>query len=827
MRRLVVLVLLLLVAALPALGQTVRVHTLPPAAQVMDTPVWTGRTSDGRIKTLVASDASAGTTLRLLDLGDDGSERRVVRVVSGVLNTSPLHVRVVNDTLHFTKRSEACTLALRSGIVSCRQGSYPIQDFEWARSGVGWATVQIDRFYSLAQVRAEANERLAYEMVQANAPARFAAFASGGVVYTADQLYTSPHADALYLRDASAAPTDTLRLTGQQVQVRDLIQHGPDVAVVYEADTLHLGQTRRALRIAYLTDRGELRPYHEVARFAAGETLDVRFQTEGPDTVAAFYHVPGRTYDGSRASCSIYAWYGHRTQGPARPTTDLREAEANVLARTKPCAANGGGVRLPDGRFVLATSRPAPNGDVDATVVRFLKTGFEDFRLADAVVPDAGRTGWPVLLSQDGETVVTGAGPHYNPTATAFAPLGATGIPEPWRYDYDLSTQHIPALAVRSGDGGLVVASVHQTGFAQRRWRFQRYRPDFTRDTSWGGLGGPLTLAGGVDVLGVVPGDSLQALVAAAPRDYPGLPPFAVGRAVWDVSASDSARVQKLSIQQPYVILDDRNENTVLAGFPIRRYRLNGTSTPDRYRAPEKTVADGGDGRALFPGPQRTVYAYTPYDAHAPLQRLLPDSTRDAAFEAAAAPVLGQVPVRKLLVHPEGHLTLVLVSGVLVQLNADGTRRADFAPTALPNRFIVHALAVRANGQLVLSGTVPRSGSEAGDAEVLAPTIVVVDPVHATSTESPAWNPETAFSAHPQPMRGAATVRFAARTDGPARLELFDLLGRRIATLHDAPMRTGEALALPLDASGLAPGAYVLRLVDDAGTRSLLVRKTP
>ena len=67
------------------------------------------------------------------------------------------------------------------------------------------------------------------------------------------------------------------------------------------------------------------------------------------------------------------------------------------------------------------------------------------------------------------------------------------------------------------------------------------------------------------------------------------------------------------------------------------------------------------------------------------------------------------------------------------------------------------------------------------------------------------------------PLRGAATVRFETGAAGPARLEAFDLLGRRVALLADGVVSGAEQTAT-LDAAGLAPGVYVLRLTAGAGT---------
>ncbi len=71
------------------------------------------------------------------------------------------------------------------------------------------------------------------------------------------------------------------------------------------------------------------------------------------------------------------------------------------------------------------------------------------------------------------------------------------------------------------------------------------------------------------------------------------------------------------------------------------------------------------------------------------------------------------------------------------------------------------------------------------------------------------------------PVRGRAAVQFTVGTAGPVDLALFDVLGRRVATLADGPARSEQTATL--DASGLAAGVYVLRLRADGGTLSRTV----
>jgi len=101
-----------------------------------------------------------------------------------------------------------------------------------------------------------------------------------------------------------------------------------------------------------------------------------------------------------------------------------------------------------------------------------------------------------------------------------------------------------------------------------------------------------------------------------------------------------------------------------------------------------------------------------------------------------------------------------------------------------------------------------------------------------TTDVSPATRATFTLDApRPHPVRGSCSIHFEVARDGIARLGLFDLAGRRVATLHDGPALAGpHEVSLSVDgagARGLANGLYLLRL--EAGgrvaTRRLLVAR--
>ncbi|MBC8146235.1 MAG: T9SS type A sorting domain-containing protein [bacterium] len=61
----------------------------------------------------------------------------------------------------------------------------------------------------------------------------------------------------------------------------------------------------------------------------------------------------------------------------------------------------------------------------------------------------------------------------------------------------------------------------------------------------------------------------------------------------------------------------------------------------------------------------------------------------------------------------------------------------------------------------------------------------------------------------PDPVRGQAFIEFRTLEEGSTRLDLFDALGRRVATMVDEVLTPGEHVAT-LDVDHLAHGVYLL-----------------
>ncbi len=66
--------------------------------------------------------------------------------------------------------------------------------------------------------------------------------------------------------------------------------------------------------------------------------------------------------------------------------------------------------------------------------------------------------------------------------------------------------------------------------------------------------------------------------------------------------------------------------------------------------------------------------------------------------------------------------------------------------------------------------------------------------------------------AYPNPFNPQASLRFAVREEQRVRVEMFDVLGRRVMLLHDATVPANQTQTIRIDGSGLPSGFYVLRI---------------
>ena len=70
---------------------------------------------------------------------------------------------------------------------------------------------------------------------------------------------------------------------------------------------------------------------------------------------------------------------------------------------------------------------------------------------------------------------------------------------------------------------------------------------------------------------------------------------------------------------------------------------------------------------------------------------------------------------------------------------------------------------------------------------------------------------DLAVAAYPNPSAGRAQVSVQSERAARLRIDVYDTLGRRVATLHDGPIAAGGGVTVPLGGEAWAPGRYVVR----------------
>ena len=79
---------------------------------------------------------------------------------------------------------------------------------------------------------------------------------------------------------------------------------------------------------------------------------------------------------------------------------------------------------------------------------------------------------------------------------------------------------------------------------------------------------------------------------------------------------------------------------------------------------------------------------------------------------------------------------------------------------------------------------------------------------------------------YPNPFNPVTDIKFSLPNPSDVRLEVFNIVGQKVATLVDGPLEAGQH-TVPWNASGLASGIYLYRLEagDHTDTRKMLLLK--
>jgi alpha-tubulin suppressor-like RCC1 family protein len=106
-------------------------------------------------------------------------------------------------------------------------------------------------------------------------------------------------------------------------------------------------------------------------------------------------------------------------------------------------------------------------------------------------------------------------------------------------------------------------------------------------------------------------------------------------------------------------------------------------------------------------------------------------------------------------------------------------------------------------------------------------SLALVDDGSGVSTEPEDTGRALALSieaVYPNPSRGAVTVGFSLEAPGAATVEVYDMLGRRVALLHEGATAAGGH-QVRWEAGGVAAGVYLVRLVSEGAqaTRAVTI----
>ena len=79
------------------------------------------------------------------------------------------------------------------------------------------------------------------------------------------------------------------------------------------------------------------------------------------------------------------------------------------------------------------------------------------------------------------------------------------------------------------------------------------------------------------------------------------------------------------------------------------------------------------------------------------------------------------------------------------------------------------------------------------------------------------------LEAFPNPFASQTIIRLATSVEQEVRIEVFDVLGRRVALVHDGVVSATSAQEIPFDGSSLPGGVYVVRASGEAFSRSIRI----
>jgi len=310
---------------------------------------------------------------------------------------------------------------------------------------------------------------------------------------------------------------------------------------------------------------------------------------------------------------------------------------------------------------------------------------------------------------------------------------------------------------------------------------------------------GPLGYTGRSAGFGIVP------LAVTAPTAGTTATPGGTLTVTWSAPtlSGGTARIVLRSASQPRTVLIESTEND---GEFVAELPAGQPESSDYYVLVQVTTIDGtvSATSGVFSIGAAPVVPPTAHFVPAPL------TGADVAALRVEAPALADGAEVGVFLGER-----LLGAGVVAGGAADVTARGAILVPAL----VVDGLPAPDDFVYVADGAVLTLRAFDGVSEQVLETTAPVAFAAGTETTVTAKGGATAssasalrVSAFPNPASSAATVRFETAAEGAVAVEVFDVLGRRVATLAEGSMPAGTHTAT-WDASAAGAGVYVVRVV--------------
>lgn len=157
--------------------------------------------------------------------------------------------------------------------------------------------------------------------------------------------------------------------------------------------------------------------------------------------------------------------------------------------------------------------------------------------------------------------------------------------------------------------------------------------------------------------------------------------------------------------------------------------------------------------------------------------------------------------------------------GTIGAFDAATGARLAWDPRAYASGRATTLVLAERTGWVVAAGSFPGAGP-GGHANLVAvrPAVPFVVAGEPGATAAPAAS-ALALSG-PNPFRSRTALALTLAAGGPVEATLYDVLGRRVATLHDGPLAAGTH-TLSVDGSAFPAGVYVARVTGDGLAEAL------